>query len=447
MKTWAFGYPKLGEKREYKKLLEGFWAGKITEEEFLKGIEELEKYRLETYKKYVDSVPVGELNLYDFMLDTALMLGVIPERFKGKEGLELYYEMARGKQALEMTKWFNTNYHYLVPEIEKAEFSLRENKPLKAYKEAKEKFGLEGRPTLVGPYTFLKLSKTLQKVGEEGGLPIYHMEKIESAKVLKTLMDKLIPVYKRILQELKAEGVKEVQIDEPAFVLNLNGEEVEIIENAYRTLTEGLEGMDIYLITYYEGIDDRYFERIVNLPVTGIGLDFVSSERNLRNLRSKGFPKSKKLVAGVVPGRNVWRLDLNKTAQLLKELIDIVEEENLIIANAQPLYHLPITVEPEKKLPEGLKERLSFAKERLGEIKLLKGILGGDSRAKAIADEVSKLLGQPFGRNEEVIKRIKNLKEEDFVRKPSYGERDKVQRELLGLPLFPTTTIGSFPQT
>ena len=447
MRTWAFGYPKLGEKREYKKLLEGFWAGKITEEEFLKGIEELEKYRLETYKKYVDSVPVGELNLYDFMLDTALMLGVIPERFKGKEGLELYYEMARGKQALEMTKWFNTNYHYLVPEIEKAEFTLRENKPLKAYKEAKEKFGIEGRPTLVGPYTFLKLSKTLQKVGEEGGLPIYHMEKIENTQVLKALMDKLVPVYKQILQELKAEGVKEVQIDEPAFVLNLNDEEVAIIEDAYKTLTEGLEGLDIYLITYYEGIDDQYFERIVNLPVTGIGLDFVSSERNLRNIRSKGFPKGKKLVAGVVPGRNVWRLDLNKTAELLKELIEIVGEENLIIANAQPLYHLPITVEPENKLPEGLKERLSFAKERLGEIKLLKELLSGDSRAKAIADEVSKLLSQPFGRNEEVIKRIKNLKEEDFVRKPSYSERDKVQRKLLGLPAFPTTTIGSFPQT
>jgi len=447
MRTWAFGYPKLGEKREYKKLLEGFWSGKISQEEFLKGIEELERYRLETYKRYADSVPVGELNLYDFMLDTALMLGVIPERFKGKEGLELYYDMARGKQALEMTKWFNTNYHYLVPEIEKGEFTLRENKPLKAYKEAKEKFGIEGRPVLIGPYTFLKLSKTLQKVGEEGGLPVYHMEKIEDPQVLKALMDKLIPVYRQILQELKEAGVKEVQIDEPAFVLNLTDEEVAIIEEAYKKLTEGLEGIDIYLITYYEGIDEQYFERIVNLPVTGIGLDFVSSNRNLKNIRSKGFPKGKKLVAGVVPGRNVWRLDLNKTAELLKELMNIVGEENLIIANAQPLYHLPITVEPENKLPEGLKERLSFAKERLQEIKLLKGLLTGDEGAKAKADEISKLLAQPFGRNEEVIKRIKNLKEEDFVRKPAYGDRDKIQRKLLRLPLFPTTTIGSFPQT
>ena len=447
MRTWAFGYPKLGEKREYKKLLEGFWNGKITEEEFLKGIEDLERYRLETYRQYVDSVPVGELNLYDFMLDTALMLGVIPERFKGKEGLELYYDMARGKQALEMTKWFNTNYHYLVPEIEKAEFTLRENKPLKAWKEAKEKFGVEGRPVIVGPYTFLKLSKTLQKVGEEGGLPIYHMEKIEDPAVLKALMEKLIPVYRQMLEELKEAGVKEVQIDEPAFVLNLNDEEVAIIEDAYKKLTEGLEGIDLYIVTYYEGIDDRYFERIVNLPVTGIGLDFVSSERNLKNIRQKGFPKGKKLVAGVVPGRNVWRLDLNKTAELLRELANIVGEENLIISNAQPLYHLPITVEPENKLPEGLKERLSFAKERLQEIALLKKLLEGDEAAKKKADEISALLAQPFGRNEEVVARIKNLKEEDFVRKPSYPERDKVQREQLKLPLFPTTTIGSFPQT
>ena len=447
MRTWAFGYPKLGEKREYKKLLEGFWSEKISEEEFLKGIEDLEAYRLNTYKQFVDSIPVGELNLYDFMLDTALMFGVIPERFKGKEGLELYYDMARGKQALEMTKWFNTNYHYLVPEIEKPEFELRENKPLKAYKEAKEKFGIEGRPVVIGPYTFIKLSKTLQKVGEEGGLPIYHMEKIEKPEVLKALLEKLIPVYRQMLLELKEAGVKEVQIDEPAFVLNLNDEEVAIIEDTYRKLTEGLEGLDIYLATYYEGIDDKYFERIVNLPVTGIGLDFVSSDRNLKNIRQKGFPKGKKLVAGVVPGRNVWRLDLNKTADLLRELANIVGEENLIISNAQPLYHLPITVEPENKLPEGLKERLSFAKERLGEIRLLKGLLEGDEGAKAKADEISALLSKPFGRNEEVINRIKNLKEEDFVRKPSYPERDKVQRELLRLPLFPTTTIGSFPQT
>ncbi|HIO42063.1 MAG TPA: 5-methyltetrahydropteroyltriglutamate--homocysteine S-methyltransferase, partial [Aquifex sp.] len=201
------------------------------------------------------------------------------------------------------------------------------------------------------------------------------------------------------------------------------------------------------IVTYYEGIDDQYFERIVNLPVTGIGLDFVSSERNLKNIRQKGFPKGKKLVAGVVPGRNVWRLDLNKTAELLRELANIVGEENLIISNAQPLYHLPITVEPENKLPEGLKERLSFAKERLQEIALLKKLLEGDEAAKKKADEISALLAQPFGRNEEVVARIKNLKEEDFVRKPPYPERDKVQREQLKLPLFPTTTIGSFPQT
>ncbi|MEO2152832.1 MAG: 5-methyltetrahydropteroyltriglutamate--homocysteine S-methyltransferase [Aquificota bacterium] len=447
MRTWAFGYPKLGEKREYKKLLEGFWAGKLSEEEFLKGIEQLEAYRLNTYKEFVDSVPVGELNLYDFMLDTALMFGVIPERFQGKEGLDLYYEMARGKQALEMTKWFNTNYHYLVPEIEKAEFVLRENKPLKAWKEAKEKYGIEGRPVIIGPYTFLKLSKTLQKVGEEGGLPIYHMEKIEDPKILKALMEKLIPVYRQMLQELKEAGVKEVQIDEPAFVLNLSDEEVAIIEEAYKELTKDLEGLDIYVVTYYEGIDDQYFERIVNLPVSGIGLDFVSSERNLKNIRQKGFPKGKKLVAGVVPGRNVWRLNLNKTAELLKELKELVGEENLIISNAQPLYHLPITVAPENKLPEGLKERLSFAKERLEEIRLLKGILEGYEAAISKAKEIEELLSRPFGRNEEVVNRIKNLKEEDFVRQPPYEERDKTQRELLKLPLFPTTTIGSFPQT
>jgi len=451
LETWAFGFPKLGEKREYKKLLESFWAGKISEEELLQGIDQLEQTRLKLYAEYTDSIPVGEMNLYDFMLDHALMFGLIPERFKNYKGLDLYYRMARGRRALEMTKWFNTNYHYLVPEIEnlEEEIKLVENKPLRAFNKAVEwGFPKERlRPVIIGPYTLLKLSKSLQKEENGSEMPVYTMKKIEDAQTLEKLLEKFIPVYKQLLKELEEAGVKRVQIEEPALVLNLTEDEIKIIEKLYEELTKDLKELEVYLITYYEGIDTPYFERITALPVKGIGLDFVSSSRNLQNIISKGFPKDKKLIAGVINGRNVWKTDIKKLAEVINQLKEIVGEENLILSNAQPLFHLPITVEVENELPEGLKERLAFAKERLQELKLLKEFLEGKEEAIEKAEKLEKLLNTSFGENKSVQERIKNLKEEDFIRKPEYKERDKKQRKTLKLPLYPTTTIGSFPQT
>ncbi len=438
MKAIAFGFPKLGEKREFKKLLEDFWKGKISEEELHAGMRDLALWRAELYKESVDVIPSNELSYYDFMLDTALMVGAIPQRFGEYRGMETYFEMARGKNALEMTKWFNTNYHYLVPEIEREEFRLFINKPLNDYEFYKKK-GYETVPQIIGPYTFLRLSKALRK--KEGELPIYEIEKIESKEQFERLTEKLIPVYREVLESLKKAGCKRVHIEEPALVLDTEDWQWDLVERIYGELSK--VGIEIALFTYYDSVSD--YERYISLPVQALHLDLVSNRENLQNIREKGFPKEKELIAGIINGRQPWRADLSEKLKLLEELSKITE--NLSVSNSCPLYHLPVSVEPEEDLPEGLKERLSFAKEKLRELKTLKTAFGGDKEALKEVEKTRKLLEISFGENAEVRRRITALKEEDFRRELPYGERDKIQREILKLPLFPTTTIGSYPQT
>jgi len=301
IRAFGFGFPKLGEKREFKKLLEGFWKGEFTEEEFLKGMEELNLKRAQLYSQTGDFIPSNELSFYDFMLDTAVTVGAVPSRFQPYRGLETYFEMARGKEALELTKWFNTNYHYLVPELEGTEFRLLENKPLKDYLFFKER-GYETVPHVIGLYTFLRLSKAPRRK-EEGGLPVVYMEKLEDYERLSAFAEALLPVYKELLRSLKEAGVKRVHFEEPALVLDLPPSHWELVETIYGELSQ--EGPDVGLFTYYESVSD--YERFVNLPVKALHLDLVHGKENLRNLKRVGFPRDKELVAGVVNGRQPWR--------------------------------------------------------------------------------------------------------------------------------------------
>ncbi len=439
VRTFAFGFPKLGEKREFKRLLENFWKGKLSEGELLKGIEELNLWRASLYAQNGDLIPSNELSLYDFMLDTAVMVGAIPSRFREYNGLETYFEMARGKNALELTKWFNTNYHYLVPELEGESFKLLENKPLKEYRFFREK-GYDTVPQIIGLYTFLKLSKAPKRV-EEGGLPVVVLEKLDTKERLEKFAQALIPIYRELLASLREAGVKRVHFDEPALVMDTEDYEWEVVEEIYRELSQ--VGIDIGVLTYYDSVSN--YERFVNLPVKALHLDLVSNEENLKNLKEKGFPKDKELIAGIINGRQPWRANLKEKLGLIEELLKI--SENLTISNASPLYHLPVSVEPEDELPEGLKERLAFAKEKLQELKLLKEALNGNSEALKEVEESEKVMTAVYAENPEVRRRVASLTEEDFRRKLPYKERDKIQREILKLPLFPTTTIGSFPQT
>lgn len=398
MKTYAYGFPRLGKNREYKKVIEGYWNGKNEKEKLYKTIDRLQEDMISSYKKYVDKFPSGEITLYDNMLDTAIMLGVY--KFKT---IDEYYLLCRGRKALTMTKWFNTNYHYLVPEIEpEHKFSLNWNKPAEWKKRS------EGIPYLIGPFTFLKLSRGM-KVNEKN---LLDMEK----------------VYKELIKDYE-----EVHIDEPAFVMDLEKEEIEAIKKLYTSMIP--ENVKVNLFTCYESVD--FLKDLYELPFAAIGLDFINGMENFDYIKKHGFPEDKTLIAGVVSGRNIWRTDIKKTVEFLKELSGYAK--NIVISNGAPLYHLPITVK-EEKMDDLLLERLAFAEERLYELKLIADLYEG----KEIDDWYKT---SDFGMNENVQKRIKNLKEEDFKKALPYKERVKIQKDKFNLPLFPTTTIGSFPQT
>ncbi|MCD6441603.1 MAG: 5-methyltetrahydropteroyltriglutamate--homocysteine S-methyltransferase [Candidatus Marinimicrobia bacterium] len=406
MQTYAYGFPRLGKKREYKRIIEGFWNGRIKARELQDEIRKLEKGRLLTYEKYVDKFPVGEITLYDNMLDTALMLGLYK-----CEDLEEYYNLCRGKNALELSKWFNTNYHYLIPEFhglfKRSEFRVAWNKP-KEFKEIYQK----GIPYLIGPFTFLKLSKGI------------------NSGIFKEYLMSLADVYIDLIKDFN-----EVHIDEPAFVMELSREEVSWIKQVYDRL--GSQNRDINLFTYYDSVD--FLKDLYELPIKAIGLDFINGKENLVNIREHGFPEGKILIAGIVNGRNIWRTNISETVELLRELSGYTED--LIISNAAPLYHLPITTENEQ-LNEGLLKKIVFAEERLDELKLIAKIYSGKKQA---TEDEGKIVS--FSINPEVQQRIKNLKDEDFKKTIRYDERIKEQKKILNLPLFPTTTIGSFPQT
>ncbi len=357
MRAIAFGFPKLGEKREFKKLLEDFWKGSISEEEFLSGMRDLNLWRAELYSKHVDLVPSNELSYYDFMLDTALMVGAVPDRFGGYEGLKTYFEMARGKNALEMTKWFNTNYHYLVPEIEKGEFNLLVNKPLEEFRFFRER-GINTVPHIIGPFTFLRMSKALKR--KEGDLPVLEVEKIEDPAQMKRLSEPLTEVYREVLESLRREGCERVHIEEPALVLDTEEWQWDIVHRMYSDLSE--TGLSIALFTYYESVSD--YSRYIALPVSALHFDLVHGRENLENLKRYGFPKDKELIAGIINGRQPWRADLSEKLKILEDLTKIAQEVSL--SNSCPLYHLPVTLQPENSLPEGLKDACPLQRKSSG---------------------------------------------------------------------------------
>lgn len=443
IKTTAFGYPKIGPNRELKKVVESYWAGQITKEELYKLTEEIQIQRLKTlYDAELDYIPSNDFSLYDFMLDISTMLGVIPKRFGDNYDIDTYFAMARGSKtavACEMTKWFDTNYHYIVPEFEN-EFKLLKNRPLDSYKFALEKIGIETKPVIVGPFTYVWLGKVPKK--QEGTL-LVHMVKSRESERFKELVINASKIYNQILKELEANGVKAIQLDEPALVLDLEEDDVAILTESYRTLTQGLKDIEVFVHTYYESLS-RYEEIVNNLPVSGIGLDFTVNDENLENLKKFGFPKDKKLIAGIVSGRDPWKIDFAKTVDLINQILNFVSEDKLIISNSSPLFHLPVSIEYEKgHLDERLINLLSFANERLDELKMLKKIINEgfpvpSQNLQEIRDEF---------KDERVRRRVAEIDENKIGRKDNFKERYQKQISLLGLPKFPTTTIGSFPQT
>ena len=394
VKTYAYGFPRIGKNREYKKIIESCWKQKIDEDTLVSELQNLEKDMENTYSKNVDNYPSNEMTMYDKMLDTAIMLGIYEPA-----NVNEYYELCRGKDALEMTKWFNTNYHYLVSD-------LSDSKTL-PYRNPKFKITGEN-PHLIGPFTFLKLSKGLKE--EEFGVYLMMLAKI----------------YKEIISEFET-----VHIDEPAFVMDLNTIDITLIKNCYDVICNTDTKVNIF--TYYEDVD--WLEDLAKLPVNGIGLDFVNGKNNLENLYSLGSDllKDKTLYAGFVDGINVWRTDISHTNVHLSYLDNYAKE--VFVTNAGPLYHLPVTLEGEGHLDHSLYKHLSFATEKLQE---LNDIKNNDT------SKYSKYIGEW---NNLVAERVDNLKDDDFIKSLDVTERRKLQDKILNLPELPTTTIGSFPQT
>ena len=434
------GYPYIGENREWKRALEAFWSGKIEEPEFLATVE---KIRLERLQKQKDAgialIPIGEFTLYDRMLDTAVMFGMIPERYEwdGEDvQLSTYFSMARGNDdavASEMTKWFNANYHYIVPEYGTRKLKLTENKPLTAYLEAKEKLGIDGKPVLIGPYTFLKLSKGY----EEKDVPAFLLQ--------------LIPLYAQVLRELAEAGAKWVQLEEPILSTSITKDEMQAVKEIYKQLNAEVPELNVLVQTYFDAVE--HYDDVVALPVAGIGLDFVAGkEKNLAQLKSHRFPEDKVLAAGVIDGRNIWRADLQAKTELVDEILTCVSEERVWLQPSSSLLHVPVTLKSEVKLDSTIKDAMAFADEKLEEVTtLVQGVREAkQSIAVQIAESAAarkKLAALPARNHLELRQAVDNISVQDSKRKSAASERRVKQQQALGLPLLPTTTIGSFPQT
>lgn len=436
----SLGYPRIGANREWKKALEAFWSDKIEESELHAQLQDIRLNHLSNQRdKGIDLIPVNDFSYYDHVLDTAAMFGMIPDRFEYNGGpvpVSVYFAMARGNKdatACEMTKWFNTNYHYIVPELGGITPVLTENKPLAAYREAKDKLGIEGKPVIVGPLTFLKLSKGY------------------AASETDAWIDRLLPLYAQVLKELEQEGVNWVQVDEPFLVTKLSDADIGRLQKIYQTLKAAAPGVKIMLQTYFEAVE-RYQE-VTQLPVDGIGLDLVhGGEGNRQSIRDFGFPQDKVLGAGVIDGRGIWKASLREKLDLLNEIAAIVPSERLVIQSSCSLLHVPVTVQAETKLQPELLGALAFADEKLEEIVLLSKAV--QSGASVISAELEKseaavtALKRSGERNRTDIQQaVAAVSAEPAQRGAAFAKRLDIQQERWQLPILPTTTIGSFPQS
>jgi 5-methyltetrahydropteroyltriglutamate--homocysteine methyltransferase len=444
--TAGVGYPRIGENREWKKLLEEFWSGKREEESFQIEMRELRIRRLLRQKKSgVAWVPSGDFSLYDSVLDHVAAFDLIPERFRqlgAPDSLAVYFAMARGIEgavACEMTKWFDTNYHYLVPELAgQPKPKLVFNPWLNAFNEAKRDAGLLTRPVLIGPYTLVRLAK--------GVAPAAFADLVRS----------FVPIYNTVLAELTHAGAQWIQLDEPSLVCDVPQEHVALLTEVYSALKSANPQLKLQLQTYFGAVEHP--EAVFSLPVDGIGLDLVRGKTdNLDAIRKWGWPHNKTLGAGIVDGRSIWRVDPDQALSILEELTTFVSADQLIIQPACSLLHTPVTVDAEGSGDDIVRGALAFADQKLQEIVALGEAL--EARLTSIASESTAIpLPARLEENRKALKALRNhparhraqaqsaIEEVQTQRSP-FTQRHGIQRTRFNLPLLPTTTIGSLPQT
>lgn len=435
-KSYVTGFPRIGEQRELKFALESYWANKSDFNEVAKVAKELRARHLNYQKDAgIDYISVGDFSYYDIMLDHSVAFGAIPARFEGLKGEELYFSMARGNKnavAMEMTKWFNTNYHYIVPELhEGMSFKLDASKYEAEYKEAKA-LGITPKINLIGPFTYLALSKT-----SDGSCPF-------------TLLDSLVDIYCELISKLGAlDSEVIIQLDEPIFVTDKAAELADKLSDVYNKICSAANNVKIIFMTYFEHANEAV-KQIVKTPVWAVGLDVVHNSachgESIKAINESG----KILFAGLINGRNIWVADLEALKTRVEHLKEKIPSDRLYIGSSCSLLHVPYTLKYEPELQ--IKEWLSYAVEKLNEISVLTALANNaplsskqsellKANKKAIASRKS----SPLVNDEAVQNRVRFLSK--FERESPYAERIKTQHALFKLPALPTTTIGSFPQT
>ena len=451
MQTQILGYPRIGANRELKKACENYWAGKIELQALLQTSRTITKQNWALQQAAgIDLIPCNDFSFYDQVLDFTLSIGAIPARFntvalnKKNTELDLYFAMARGYQkdniditAMEMTKWFDTNYHYIVPEfVKNQEFKYFSNSIVNEFIAAKKE-GFNPKTVLIGPITYLLLGKEK----EEG------FDRID-------LIQNLLPVYFEIIHDLINHGANTIQFDEPFLALDLDEKSKTAYQEVYKKIRKEFPQLTIQVATYFDGLKDNT-ALAINLPIDILHLDLVRDENQIDEILNQ-IPSQLKLSLGLVDGRNIWKNDFQKSLSTIEKVVNKIGEKRVIISSSCSLLHSPCDLDletNEKNLPTTIKDWFAFAKQKLEEVTFLKNYFSNPNDEKLIQQYEANQFSINNRKNSllihqtQVKERVNAIKDEDYNRANSFGQRKIVQQNVLNLPPFPTTTIGSFPQT
>ncbi len=438
MKTSVIGFPRVGTLRELKFASEKYFRKEIIQDELLQVAKGLRKTHWETQKNAgMDYISSNDFSFYDMTLDTAVLLGIVPERYRrlGLSPLDTYFAMARGYQgesgdvkALAMKKWFNTNYHYIVPEVEDdMAIALSGDKLITEYEEAKA-LGIETKPVVIGPYTMLKLCR------------------YTGDKKAVDFVDGFVSAYKQLVKTCEEHGAGWLQIEEPALVRDMDAQDVALFDKIYDSLLASVSSCKILLQTYFGDVRDIY-PQLISKPFAGIGLDFLEGKQTYDLVEQYGFPADKILFAGLVNGKNIWKNHYENTLQVAGALRK--QGIYVVLSTSCSLLHVPYTLQHETKLAKEYLDHFAFAVEKLSELRELGDLAECEDYTKETAYRNNHALFEK-DRNcskREVTERLAKVTEQDYIRLPKRSERQKMQKGEFGLPELPTTTIGSFPQT
>lgn len=438
MKIAVIGFPRIGAERELKFASEKYFRKEIDQTQLLQTAKELRKTHWQTQKKEgIDFISSNDFSFYDMVLDTAALLNIVPKRYRDLKLSELdtYFAMARGYQgdlgdvkALAMKKWFNTNYHYIVPELDdNTKIEVHGSKPWDEYEEATA-LGVETKPVVTGAYTMLKLCR------------------YTGDKAAKDYVEDMIHAYREIIRKCEEHQIAWLQLDEPALVQDMTPDDIKLFRQIYDNVLSQKKNTKVLLQTYFGDVRDIYPE-LLSMDFDGIGLDFIEGKQTWTLIEKYGFSKDKLLFAGLVNGKNIWKNHYESTIQKLRQLE--AKDIKTVVSTSCSLLHVPYTLRQETKLSQEYRDHFSFAEEKLQELQDIRQLLEAkDPAAEITYTENQKLFAKKRDcENEEVKQRLREIAESDYTRTPERVTRQKLQKDVLNLPKFPTTTIGSFPQT